>query len=99
MFLALAHYVRHKRYRFTPRRIIRRGDPATRQEYLREARHSPGLRGDDTFTTRSTARSGSIHAEVCSDCHPFYTGKQKILDTGGRVARFERQFGKKAPSK
>jgi large subunit ribosomal protein L31 len=53
----------------------------------------------NTFTTRSTARGGTIHAEVCSNCHPFYTGKQKILDTGGRVARFERQFGKKAPSK
>ena len=39
--------------------------------------------------TRSTAKSGVIHADVCSQCHPFYTGKQKILDTGGRVARFE----------
>ena len=47
------------------------------------------------FTTRSTAKSGTIHAEVCSQCHPFYTGKQKILDTGGRVARFEKRFGKK----
>jgi large subunit ribosomal protein L31 len=36
-----------------------------------------------------------MHAEVCSACHPFYTGKQKILDTGGRVARFERRFGKR----
>ena len=56
------------------------------------------------FTTRSTAPSGSIHVEVCSACHPFYTGKQKILDTGGRVARFEKRFGKnptgqKAPDK
>ena len=49
-----------------------------------------------TFTTRSTAKGGSLHAVVCSACHPFYTGKQKILDTGGRVARFERRFGKKA---
>ena len=47
----------------------------------------------DTFTTRSTAKNGVIHAEVCSQCHPFYTGKQKILDTGGRVARFEKRFG------
>ena len=38
-----------------------------------------------------------IHADICSNCHPFYTGKQKILDTGGRVARFERRFGKKQP--
>jgi len=47
-----------------------------------------------TFTTRSTAPGGTIHADVCSNCHPFYTGKQKILDTGGRVARFEKRFGK-----
>jgi large subunit ribosomal protein L31 len=51
-----------------------------------------------TFTTRSTAQNGRIHAEVCSQCHPFYTGKQKILDTGGRVARFEKRFGKSTPS-
>ena len=50
----------------------------------------------NTFTTHSTAPSGEIHTDVCSACHPFYTGKQKILDTGGRVARFERRFGKKA---
>ena len=50
----------------------------------------------NTFTTRSTATSGLIHSEVCSNCHPFYTGKQKILDTGGRVARFEARYAKKA---
>ena len=49
----------------------------------------------NTFTTRSTATSGIIHSEVCSNCHPFYTGKQKILDTGGRVARFEARYAKK----
>jgi large subunit ribosomal protein L31 len=48
----------------------------------------------NTFTTRSTAASGSIRADVCSNCHPFYTGKQKILDTGGRVARFEARYAK-----
>ncbi len=46
-----------------------------------------------TFSTRSTAKTGVIHAEVCSQCHPFYTGKQKILDTGGRIAKFETRFG------
>ena len=50
----------------------------------------------NTFTTRSTEQSGKISADVCSQCHPFYTGKQKILDTGGRVARFEARYGKKA---
>ena len=48
----------------------------------------------NTFVTRSTAKNGVIHTDVCSNCHPFYTGKQKILDTGGRVARFEARFGK-----
>jgi len=49
-----------------------------------------------TFTTKSTEKSGAINADVCSQCHPFYTGKQKILDTGGRVARFEQRFGKRS---
>src|SRR3954447_21570184 len=49
----------------------------------------------NTFQTRSTAKNGVIHADVCSNCHPFYTGKQKILDTGGRVARFEARYAKK----
>ena len=53
----------------------------------------------NSFATRSTAKSGAIHADVCSACHPFYTGKQKILDTGGRVARFEKRFGKAASAK
>jgi large subunit ribosomal protein L31 len=48
----------------------------------------------NTFTTRSTAANGVIHSDVCSNCHPFYTGKQKILDTGGRVARFQARYAK-----
>ena len=48
-----------------------------------------------SFTTRSTAKNGVIHADVCSQCHPFYTGRQKILDAGGRVAKFEKRFGGK----
>ena len=50
----------------------------------------------NTFTTRSTKPDHQIRAEVCSQCHPFYTGKQKILDTGGRVAKFEARYKKKA---
>ena len=49
----------------------------------------------NTFETRSTVTSGEIRVDVCSACHPFYTGKQKILDTGGRVARFEARYGKR----
>ncbi|BBX42514.1 50S ribosomal protein L31 [Mycobacterium simiae] len=48
-----------------------------------------------TFQTRSTKEGGRIVVEVCSQCHPFYTGKQKILDSGGRVARFEKRYGKR----
>ena len=40
-------------------------------------------------------KGGDIRVDVCAMCHPFYTGKQKILDTGGRVARFEQRFGKR----
>ena len=50
----------------------------------------------EVFTTRSTKASGSIYVEVCSQCHPFYTGKQRILDTGGRVAAFEARQAKTA---
>lgn len=53
----------------------------------------------NTFTTRSTQASGEIRAEVCSNCHPFYTGKQKILDTGGRVARFEARYANRKKAK
>lgn len=48
----------------------------------------------NTFETRSTR--GDIHVEICSACHPFYTGKQKIMDTEGRVERFYKKYGKKA---
>ena len=46
--------------------------------------------------SHSTSPDGVLRADVCSACHPFYTGKQKILDTGGRVARFERRYAKKS---
>ena len=44
------------------------------------------------FQTRSTAKD--IHVEICSVCHPFYTGKQRIVDTAGRVDRFNQKWGK-----
>ena len=51
--------------------------------------------------TRSTMGE-DLHIDICSACHPFYTGKQKIVDTGGRVDRFNKRFGsrsaKKAPA-
>jgi len=45
-----------------------------------------------TFETRSTAKE--IHAEICSMCHPFYTGKQKYVDTAGRIERFQKKYGR-----
>ncbi|GAB3152589.1 hypothetical protein GCM10027290_43580 [Micromonospora sonneratiae] len=47
-----------------------------------------------SFTTRSTAKGGTIHVETCSACHPFYTGKQRVLDTAGRVAKFQQKYAK-----
>ncbi|MFV2018009.1 MULTISPECIES: 50S ribosomal protein L31 [unclassified Micromonospora] len=52
-----------------------------------------------SFTTRSTATSGKIHAETCSACHPFYTGKQRVLDTAGRVAKFQQKYAKAQANK
>ena len=45
------------------------------------------------FTTRST--EAELHVEICSNCHPFYTGKQKLVDTGGRVERFRRRAARR----
>lgn len=47
----------------------------------------------NVFETRSTTCS-DLGIEVCSNCHPFYTGKQKIVDTGGRVAKFNARFAR-----
>ncbi|HVM15394.1 MAG TPA: 50S ribosomal protein L31 [Egibacteraceae bacterium] len=44
------------------------------------------------FTTRAT--QDSIRVELCNECHPFYTGKQKLVDTGGRVERYKQRFAK-----
>ena len=49
------------------------------------------------FTTRST-RKDDLHVEICSECHPFFTGKQKLVDTAGRVDRFNKRYGKKQPA-
>ena len=48
----------------------------------------------NNFTTRSTL-GHDLHVEVCSVCHPFYTGKQKLVDTGGRVEKFRQKYGMK----
>jgi large subunit ribosomal protein L31 len=48
----------------------------------------------NTFTTRST--KSTLSTELCNECHPFYTGKQKLVDTGGRVERFERRYGQRS---
>lgn len=45
----------------------------------------------ETFTTGSTKQN--LHVEICSKCHPFFTGKQKLIDTGGRVDKFKKKFG------
>lgn len=45
----------------------------------------------ETFTTGSTKQN--LHVEICSKCHPFFTGKQKLIDTGGRVEKFKKKFG------
>jgi large subunit ribosomal protein L31 len=48
----------------------------------------------NTFTTRST-KTGDIRVELCNECHPFFTGKQKLVDSGGRVERCPRRYGQR----
>jgi large subunit ribosomal protein L31 len=48
----------------------------------------------NAFKTRST-RKDDLHVEICSECHPFFTGKQKLVDTAGRVDRFNKRYGRK----
>ena len=45
----------------------------------------------NTFQTRSTSKE--LHLDICSNCHPFFTGRQKLIDTEGRVERFNKKFG------
>jgi len=48
----------------------------------------------NSFETKST-KAGDISTEICSACHPFYTGKQKLMDTAGRIERFRKRYEKK----
>jgi large subunit ribosomal protein L31 len=50
-----------------------------------------------TFETKSTQKE--IRVEICSNCHPFFTGKQKFLDTAGRIERFKKKYGEKSNQK
>jgi large subunit ribosomal protein L31 len=50
----------------------------------------------NSFTTRSTMKGDDLHVEICSACHPFFTGKQKLVDTAGRVDRFNRRYARGA---
>ncbi len=46
----------------------------------------------NTFTTQST-KPGNLNVELCNECHPYFTGKQKLVDAGGRVERFNKRYG------
>jgi large subunit ribosomal protein L31 len=47
----------------------------------------------NTYVTHST--KADLHVELCNECHPFFTGKQKLVDSGGRVERFQRRYGER----
>lgn len=51
------------------------------------------------FETRSTIAKDDLHLEICSECHPFYTGKQKMIDTAGRIDSFNKRFGNRGKKK
>ncbi len=56
-----------------------------------ETRYSSRACGH-TFQTRSTIKGEMLRVEICSNCHPFFTGKQKLVDTAGRVERFQKKY-------
>ncbi len=49
----------------------------------------------NSFSTRSTLKKDELLIEVCSQCHPFFTGKQKLVDTAGRIDKFQQKYGLK----
>lgn len=51
------------------------------------------------FTTGSTLNKNEMHLDICSECHPFFTGQQKLVDTAGRVERFRQKYAKKSAKK
>ena len=72
--------------------------PANLKENCHEEGYPSGLRRvrlrcacGETFKSGST--KGDLKVEICSKCHPFYTGRQKLVDTGGRVDRFKKRYG------
>jgi large subunit ribosomal protein L31 len=73
--------------------ILKNVKPEIHPEYVES--HVRCTCGNE-FTTRST--KPEIHVEICSNCHPFYTGKQKLVDTGGRVERFRRRQARRGTS-
>ena len=52
----------------------------------------------NSFETSSALENEALHVEVCDKCHPFYTGKQKIVDVAGRVKKFEERYSEKSDS-
>jgi len=50
----------------------------------------------NSFKTKSVMSKSALNVEVCSECHPFYTGTQKIVDTAGRIDKFRQKYGTKA---
>jgi large subunit ribosomal protein L31 len=92
----IKHTVRHRRGGIDPRRslpdLLRQSMKADiHPEY---ATATVACACGNTFQTRST--QAQIHTDVCSACHPFYTGKQRFMDTAGRIERFRQKFAKPA---
>ena len=81
-------------------RVTRREKRRTRRMAVKEGIHPEykparvSCACGNTFETKST--KGDINDEICSECHPFYTGKQKFVDSEGRVDRFNRKYGRKS---
>jgi len=80
--------------------ILYREDISEGKEFMRPGIHPEYKKSivtcvcGNTFETRSTV--GNLHLEICSNCHPFFTGRQKLVDSAGRVERYNKKYAKRS---
>jgi len=88
---------------YAPPKCVHQPHQITRKEIKMKADTHPNYQEltvtcscGNSFKTKSVMGKPALHVEVCSECHPFYTGTQKIMDTAGRIDKFRQKYGTKA---
>ena len=79
-----------------PHQLLNQGKPMKTDAHPQYNELAVTCSCGNTFKTKSTLGKPTMHIEVCSECHPFYTGTQKIVDTAGRIEKFNQKYNKAA---